>query len=118
MSDLNDPRVLFAAERTLLAWNRTAAGLMAFGFLVDRAGIVVQGAADVATSRIGALWIGVAFVALGVILCGLSTHQYRRAVASLRPVEIPPGYWVDMAVVMSGLVAALGLALIVYLITG
>ena len=24
MSDLNDPRVLFAAERTLLAWNRTA----------------------------------------------------------------------------------------------
>ena len=38
MSDLNDPRVLFAAERTLLAWNRTAAGLMAFGFLVDRAG--------------------------------------------------------------------------------
>jgi uncharacterized membrane protein YidH (DUF202 family) len=24
LSDLNDPRVLFAAERTLLAWNRTS----------------------------------------------------------------------------------------------
>ena len=24
MSDLNDPRVFFAAERTLLAWNRTS----------------------------------------------------------------------------------------------
>jgi putative membrane protein len=23
MSDLNDPRVFFAAERTLMAWNRT-----------------------------------------------------------------------------------------------
>ena len=118
MSDLNDPRVLFAAERTLLAWNRTAAGLMAFGFLVDRAGLVVQGSAQVAASRAGALWIGVAFVALGVILCGLSSHQYRRAVATLRPVEIPEGYWVNMAVLMSGLVAVLGLALIAYLITG
>jgi putative membrane protein len=44
VSELNDPRVLFAAERTLLAWSRTAAGLMAFGFLVDRAGLLLQGA--------------------------------------------------------------------------
>jgi len=117
MSDLNDPRVLFAAERTLLAWNRTAAGLMAFGFLVDRAGLVVQGI-ETAASRGSALWIGVAFVALGVALCGLSAHQYRRAVATLRPVEIPSGYWVNLAIFMSASVATLGLALIVYLITG
>jgi len=117
MSDLNDPRVLFAAERTLLAWNRTAAGLMAFGFLVDRAGIVVQG--NVASvSRGGALWVGLAFAALGVILCGLSAHQYRRAVATLRPIEIPAGYWVNLAVWLSVLVAVLGLALVAYLIVG
>ena len=114
LSDLNDPRVLFAAERTLLAWSRTAAGLMAFGFLIDRAGIVVQGSSP----RGGTLWIGVAFVALGVVLSGLSALQYRRAVASLRPIEIPPGYWVNMAVFMSVLIAALGLALAVYLLAG
>jgi putative membrane protein len=112
MSDLNDPRVLFAAERTLLAWSRTAAGLMAFGFLIDRTGLVVQGAAP----RAGTLWIGVAFVALGVVLSGLSAVQYRRAIASLRPVEIPPGYWVNLAVFMSALIAALGLALVAYLL--
>jgi len=28
MSELNDPRVFFAAERTLLAWNRAALSLM------------------------------------------------------------------------------------------
>src|SRR4051812_21414036 len=57
MSDLNDPRVLFAAERTLLAWSRTAAGLMAFGFLVDRTGLIVQGKA--AAGDFG-FWIGLA----------------------------------------------------------
>ena len=35
MSDLNDPRVFFAAERTLLAWTRTSLTLMAFGFVIE-----------------------------------------------------------------------------------
>ena len=116
MSDLNDPRVLFAAERTLMAWSRTAAGLMALGFLIDRASLMVPGAA--ATSRGGALWIGVAFVVLGAALSALSALQYRRAIASLRPVEIPPGYWVNLSVFMSAVVGLLGLALAAYLVAG
>lgn len=113
MSELNDPRVLFAAERTLLAWSRTAAGLMAFGFLVDRAGLLVQSGQ---TARDLGFWIGIAFITLGVLLSALSIAQYRRAVAELRPPEIPRGYWVNLAVYVSGAIALLGLALAIYLV--
>jgi len=113
MSDLNDPRVLFAAERTLLAWNRTAAGLIALGFFIDRASLM--GVADKA-DRAFAAGLGIAFVLLGVALDLVSIRQYRRSVASLRPVEIPRGYLVNLPVVMSCAVAALGLLLAFYMV--
>ena len=113
MSDLDDPRVLFAAERTLMAWSRTAAGLMAFGFVIDRTALLVPGA-----SRGFALGIGLSFVLLGVLLSVLSIVQYRRSVATLRPVEIPPRYWVNLSVYVSALIGLLGLALAAYLTFG
>jgi uncharacterized membrane protein YidH (DUF202 family) len=33
-----DPRVRFAAERTILAWMRTGLALMGFGFVIARFG--------------------------------------------------------------------------------
>jgi len=113
MSALDDPRVLFAAERTLMAWSRTAAGLMAFGFVIERTAMLVPRAG---ASAAFALWIGVAFVLLGVLLSLLSIVQYRRSVATLRPVEIPPDYWVNLSVYASGLIGLLGVALVLYLI--
>ena len=111
MSDLDDPRVLFAAERTLLAWNRTAAGLIALGFFVDRASLMT----DPAKGALATL-IGIAFILLGVVLNILSIVQYRRGIATLRPVEIPPRYWLNLSVVACALVAALGLLLAVYIV--
>ena len=113
MSDLDDPRVLFAAERTLMAWSRTAAGLMAFGFLIERTTLLAPRAAGGAPF---ALWIGLAFVLLGVALSVLSIVQYRRSVATLRPVEIPPGYWVNLSVYVSAAIGLLGVALAVFLV--
>ena len=38
----DDPRVRFAAERTLLAWMRTGLALMGFGFVVARFGLFLR----------------------------------------------------------------------------
>jgi putative membrane protein len=113
MSNLDDPRVLFAAERTLMAWSRTSAGLMAFGFFIERS-TLLTGGADGGTAF--ALGLGLAFVLLGVVLSGLSIVQFRRSVATLRPVEIPPGYWVNLSVYVSAIIGLLGVALAAYLI--
>jgi putative membrane protein len=115
MSDLDDPRVLFAAERTLMAWSRTAAALMGFGFLIDRTAVLLP--RDHGAMNFG-FWIGLAFVLLGVALSGLSTIQYRRSVATLRAAEIPPGYWVNLSLYAAAVIGLLGVALALYLALG
>lgn len=118
MSYLDDPRVLFANERTLLAWNRTAIGLMGFGFLVERFGLflhVVMGHPSEPLHRNASLVIGVAFILLGVLLLLLSVRQYRRVVATLGVREIPEGYWVNAPVLTNLAMALLGLVLAAYL---
>lgn len=118
MSELNDPRVLFAAERTLLAWNRTSLTLMAFGFVIERFGLFVhlllprQGTP---VERGVSFWVGIAFVLLGAYSAVAATMQYRKVIKTLKPVEIPDGYSTNRGVIINLLVAILGIALIVYL---
>jgi len=121
MSDLNDPRVFFAAERTLLAWNRTSLTVMAFGFVVERFGLflhVVTQKQDEALLRGVSFWVGAAFILLGVVTAILSVVQFRSVLKTLKPVEIPQGYWVNLGVFTNVAVALLGLAMVVYLFSG
>jgi putative membrane protein len=105
--------VLYAAERTLLAWTRTASGLRALGFVIDRAALMTDAAKG---GRGLAAAVGIAFLLLGVLLNIASVVQYRRGVASLGPAEFPPRYWPNLAVFTSLAVAALGLLLAVYVV--
>jgi len=118
MSDLNDPRVFFAAERTLLAWNRTSLTLMAFGFMIERFGLFLE---MIAPKMQGGLekevsfYIGIAFVLLGAVMSLVSVVQYKKVLTTLKPVEIPDKYWMRTGVFVNAVIAILGIALIIYL---
>lgn len=121
MSDLDDPRVFFAAERTLLAWNRTSLALMAFGFVIERFGLFVSillPRHDMPLQRGLSFWTGLAFVLLGAVVAAYSTVQYRKVLRTLKPIEIPVGYRTEPGVITNLLVAVLGIILTVYFFQG
>ncbi len=121
MSDLNDPRVFFAAERTLLAWNRTSLALMAFGFVIERFGLFVAillPKHDTPLQRGLSFWTGLAFVLLGAAVAAYSTVQYRKVLHTLKPIEIPEGYRTAPGIISNLIVAVLGVILTVYFFQG
>lgn len=118
----SDPRVFFAAERTLLAWLRTGLTIMALGFVVSRFGLFVQ---LLATQSQGALpagrtslsaGLGVAFVFVGALAIVVAAIQHQRFLATLPQADLPPSYSRAFALVLSLVVGALGMLLAGYLI--
>ena len=121
MSDLNDPRVFFAAERTLLAWTRTGLTLMAFGFVIERFGLfmhMLMALEGKKWQRDASFWVGIVFIVLGSIAGCASVVQYRSILKTLKPVEIPDGYWVNIGVYVNLTMAACGIAIVFYFFYG
>jgi len=121
MSELNDPRVFFAAERTLLAWNRTSLALMAFGFVIERFGLLstmLLPSHAPPMQRGISFWTGLAFVLLGAWVAVYSTLQYRKLLKTLKPIEIPEGYRTNPGVITNLVTAFLGILLITFFFQG
>ena len=114
MSYTADPRVLFAAERTLLAWQRSAIALMGFGFVVERFGLFLQMVAhqsESAAQRSFSLGAGVLLLVLGAAVALISARQFQQVAKNLDPVVVPPGYWTRIGIWLNVIIAAIALIL-------
>jgi putative membrane protein len=108
-----DPRVLFAAERTLLAWQRSAIALMGFGFVVERFGLFLQMVAHQPQSvsqRGFSLGLGVVLLLLGAVVALVSARQFHQVAKNLDPAVVPPGYWTHVGVGLNVILALVALA--------
>ena len=118
----SDPRVFFAAERTLLAWLRTGLTIVALGFVVSRFGLFVRLLAAQSPVSVHAAQsslsadLGVAFVIAGTVAIVAAAIQHRRFVATLPQADLPRAYSRTFALALSLFVGALGVVLAGYLL--
>lgn len=114
--------VYFAAERTLFGWIRTALGLMALGFVVDRFGLVLRhvGVVEPASARSStfSFWAGTILVALGALMALAGAIRYASfAVRYRRKGSTEPGYGLSLAIVFAVAVVIAGIAITVFLVS-
>jgi len=112
-----DPRVYFAAERTLLAWMRTGLTVIALGFVVARFGLFLTLLAAGATPRDHALSsiLGVVLVIAGALMMLGALRNHRGYLQSLPPEDIPRVAMPWLAPAATLALVCFGLALAVYL---
>lgn len=118
----SDPRVFFAAERTLLAWIRTALSIMALGFVIARFGlflhlISLQVPAEHIRSNSGlSAGLGIFFVITGTVATLIASVQHQRFIATLPAADLPPSYLRGFTSRFGIFISILGLGLVVYLL--
>ncbi len=115
-----DPRIYFAAERTLLAWIRTGLAMMGFGFVVSRFGLFLREFQALRPNDLpqpGHLsqWFGIALVFMGVVVNVAAAVQHVRLVRRLQKGLWTPGPS-QPAIASAIFLAAAGIAVAVYLL--
>lgn len=110
-----------AAERTFLAWIRTGIALMGLGFVLARFGLFLQEfnrvdpAVPVRSEGVS-LWIGVALILMGAVVCLTSALRHLRMLRQLQAGESLFAQKPRLAIGVAAALIVLGLVMAGYLI--
>jgi putative membrane protein len=119
----SDPRVFFAAERTLLAWVRSGITVMALGFVVAKFGLFLtlltatvpdksHSHQNIDFSNV----FGIALVIIGVAITLGAQYNHHIYVRTLPPQDVPELAISWLGSLLSLSIAFVGVLLAIYLI--
>jgi inner membrane protein YidH len=101
-----DVQLSFANERTFLAWQRTALGLITAGLAITQ----LLPSFDL---PVGRRLIGLPLIGLGVTIAALSYVEWRRNQAAMRRADPLPSSWLPLVVsIVVSVVAVFGFVLV------
>lgn len=117
-SNPNRARDHLANERTFLAWVRTGAAIVVFGFAIGRFSIAMRQLTALEGHPIRtaglSVWMGASSIVAGVLLVVAGLVRYRKTRAQLDSNTFEPaGFVVDLVTILT---VVFGLVLAVYLI--
>jgi putative membrane protein len=116
-------RLLLQLETSLLMWLRTSLALMGFGFVIARFGLFLREIAQAHQVDVQPRpWLvavnsglGTGLIVLGIVVMLLAVVNHRRAVERLRRGEFAlPSSW-SLSVILSLILAAVGMGTALYL---
>ncbi len=119
---MSDPRVFFAAERTMLAWVRTGIAVIALGFVVARFGLFLKVLASQSARPTPPIAAPGLSTALGIVLTVMGTAaiagaviDYRAFISTLPPDDIPARHRPSWTLTFALAIASCGVLLAIYL---
>lgn len=118
MPETNDPRVFFAAERTLLAWIRTGLGVIGMGFVVARfeLHLALSRGEPITNRHVLASIMGASLVLLGSISMSTAALQHVRFCRNLGPGERPHSDLAVWSVRFAAALSFIGVILAAYVL--
>ncbi len=122
---MTDPRIFFAAERTLLAWIRSGLTVIGLGFVVARFGLFINVLGLQHTSPTAQIpqpvlstWLGLGLILVGAFVIFAAAFQHVNFLKSLSPEQFPPQYRPALAPRCALALGTMGLLLAAYLLSG
>lgn len=113
-----DPRVFYAAERTLLAWIRTGLSVIGMGFVVARFEMNLRSlhSGPVLPPHPGATAIGFCLVVMGSVSMAVAARQHWRFCKTLGPEDWPSSNLIEWSYWYAVVLSVIGVILSVYIL--